>query len=326
MKERILRLLSSNPGYLSGQRISSELGISRSAIWKHIRALREAGYAIESKPSSGYRLVDTRAHFGREAVIMAARDSGMGFDEILYFDSVGSTNQIAKQQKGSASALIVADGQTEGRGRLGRTWDSETSGGLYMSLRLCPDLPPSDAVYMTQLAALAVVEALETLYGQAFRIKWPNDIVYNGRKLAGILTEMTTELDRIESLVIGIGINVSQCRFSEELSDKAISLAQILPGEEERRPEMLTAILAAFKALYEEFLQKRSLEFVREPLNRYSSLLGREIVVISGDERIFCKAVEIDGSGRLVVEDGSGARKTLYYGEVSVRGRASYGE
>lgn len=326
MKERILRMLMGAERYVSGQQLSETLGITRSAVWKHIKALREAGYAIESKTSAGYRLVHKPQGLNREELAIAIHGISEIFEKIVYLESAGSTNQVAKQMADRVSALIVADEQTAGRGRLGREWESESGQGIYMTFKLHPELLPVEAVHLTQLTALAVVRGLERCCGITLKIKWPNDVVHQGRKVAGILTEMTTEIERIEMLLIGIGVNVHQGHFDGELTGKATSLDMIQPEAVFDRIELIAAIVVAFETLYNEFLRDRSLMSVHQELNERSSLVGREIETVRGKERLRYRAVAIDESGQLVVEDARGRRETLLFGEVSVRGVSGYGE
>jgi BirA family biotin operon repressor/biotin-[acetyl-CoA-carboxylase] ligase len=326
MKEKILKILIESLDYVSGQQISDQLGISRTAIWKHISALRDAGYEIESKSSSGYRLVNRIERMNREEIALAVHEKSGLFENVIYFDSVDSTNQAAKQIKDKKNTLIVANQQTAGRGRLGRIWESQNEQGVYMTMKMHPEIAPAEAVNMTQLAALAVIRGLKKTYGVDSKIKWPNDIVFKGKKLAGILTEMITEIDRIDLLMVGIGINIYQQDFDKELEDKAISLKQIMGESDISRVKITASIVDEFTQLYEEFIQHRSLEFVCNELNTFSSLVGKEIMTIDRGVTSFYKAVKIDENGQLIVQDASGSQKALIYGEVSVRGIDSYGE
>jgi BirA family biotin operon repressor/biotin-[acetyl-CoA-carboxylase] ligase len=246
------------------------------------------------------------------------------FEEIIYLETTSSTNRYAKQMASQSNAIIVADEQTEGRGRLGRVWDSRSGEGIYMTFKLHPDMMPSEAVHVTQIAALACVRAFDRLFDIRFLIKWPNDIVYAGKKVAGILTEMSTEIDRISLLAIGIGINVSQKNFPEELSKIATSIEIISGHSGVGRVQIIETIAEIFSELYETFTKVRNLSFVVEEINAYSSVVGKEIFVIEKELRVSCRAVCIDEAGQLIVEDEKGNRRALFYGEVSVRGKDSY--
>lgn len=209
--KRIILLKLKGGGHVSGEDLGRELGVSRSAIWKHVRELKELGYHIESAPRRGYFLIESPDSLIADEVEAELNTVVVGC-EIHSFKIVTSTNDVARRlaEDGAPDgAVVVAEEQTHGKGRMGRKWESPPS-GLYMSVILRPRIRPSEASRITLLAGVAVASALESL-GVEPRIKWPNDIHVGGRKIAGILTELSAEVDRINYVVLGIGINIRDC-------------------------------------------------------------------------------------------------------------------
>jgi len=323
MKEKILGLLRNTENYISGEEMSSVLGVSRTAVWKHIKALKQQGYQIESKSGYGYHLIDEKEHINKEELMIIIHQLGDFFTDVEYFDKIDSTNVYAKSLKHRMNTLIIANEQSMGRGRLGRDWESGSGHGIYMTLKIHPDLMPSEAVNMTQIMALATIRALRKLYDIEVLIKWPNDIVFKGKKIAGILTEMTTEINQIDQLIIGIGININQDVFIGELEDKAISLKQIT-DKEISKLTLIKQILFEFIELYNEFIINRNLEYVIDEINNYSSVVGKEIIAIDKGKTYNYKAEYIDKDGRLIVRDDKGQYKELLFGEISVRSKDGY--
>ena len=325
MKEKILKILKEEKQYVSGEKLRRDLGISRSAIWKHMNQLREQGYKIHSKSSLGYFLEDDEEKLNKEELGLIVKRHGSFFKKVEYFNEIDSTNQYAKKIGNRENTLIVANAQTKGKGRMGRDWTSINNQGIYMTLKLHPDLMPTEAVNVTQIMALAAIRALRKRFQIKFQIKWPNDIVYEGKKIAGILTEMSTEINRIDFLAIGIGINVFQDEFDDDLKERAISLSQILKTKEISRLEIIEDILVEFIHLYQQFESYRNLSFINQELNDLSSLIGKEIMTTDKGEVLYYKAIVINDAGELIVEDKEGNRRALLYGEVSVRGLKTYG-
>ncbi len=214
-KEDILKQLRETDGFVSGQELCAQYGVSRTAVWKAIKQLEKDGYVIEAQNNKGYRLAkDTAETVFSKAAIESCMDTRQIARKLVFHKETGSTNLDAKAiaEKGAeAGTLVVADMQTAGRGRRGRGWDGYAGKNIYMSLLLRPDCPPDKASALTLVMALSVAEAVkEFLPNAACVIKWPNDIVINGKKVCGILTEMSAEPDCIHYVVIGIGINVNQ--------------------------------------------------------------------------------------------------------------------
>lgn len=253
---------------------------------------------------------------------------------IIHYENTGSTNEDAKRlalQGASEGMVIVADSQSAGKGRRGRTWNSPAGSNLYFSLLLKPDFAPNKASMLTLVMALSVVQALEKELGTelCFQIKWPNDIVVNGQKLCGILTEMTMEEEAIEAIVIGVGINVSQKEFLEELADTATSLfiarENIKPGlKVPDKSELLNAILDSFEENYELFLQSLSLDFLKECYEAHLVNKNKEVRVLEPAGEYEGMALGINEQGELLVQTADGSIKAIYAGEVSVRGIYGY--
>src|SRR3989338_3167992 len=211
MLERIIHYLKTAEGYLSGEEISRHLKISRAGIWKYMQELRRAGYEIIAVPHLGYRLLSSP-----DKLIPAEIQSGLKTkilgQRVEYFDSIASTMDAAFQLgvEGAAEGTVVcAESQTKGKGRLGRSWVSPKAKGIYMSVILRPSLPPTDVAQLTLLSAVALCEAIERCCQIPVKIKWPNDILVGNRKIAGILTELSAEMDRVRFVAIGIGVNVN---------------------------------------------------------------------------------------------------------------------
>lgn len=318
MRERILRILKEADGYVSGERISGILGISRAAVWKHIRALREEGYKILSVTNKGYRLSAEPDNISAGRITEALATDFMGRN-IVYMNKVDSTNEEAKRRADMPDGtLFIAERQEAGKGRLGRFWESPR-GGIWMSLLLKPDMPLDRVSGITLAAGLAVCRAV----GCGAMIKWPNDIVTGSRKLCGILTEMSAEPDTgtINYVVCGMGINVNTEGFPEELKAKATSLL-LETGERHSRDEVTARILNEFEPVY-KLLCEKGFGAIREEYTRMCVTLGREVRVIYRKTETIGRAVDIGGDGTLIVDTGAG-RIAVSSGEVSVRGIYGY--
>lgn len=322
MRNKVLELLrQAGEGFISGEEMAKRLGVSRTAVWKHIRELRSQGYGIESQASSGYTLTNIP-----DRLLEAELQQGLGTKRIgcriICHDILDSTNREAKSLAGKSAAegtVVVAEEQTGGRGRLERPFFSPPGKGIWLSIILRPPFLPQEAPKCTLLAAVAVAEAMQE-FGLQAGIKWPNDILYEGKKLVGILTEMSAEMDGIKYIVVGIGINVNISRdeFPEELREIATSLS-IMKREEIPRVAFLQAVLRAFDRLYAEVLAS-GFAPVFAAWRRYAVTLGKEVRVLGvrTGENFEGRAVDIDEDGALLVETESGIRRVLA-GDVSIR-------
>ncbi len=317
MKMHILKSLTDHPGeWLSGEELSRLSGVTRTAVWKHVRQLKAEGYIIESAPSKGYRMFSEGDALSREGLQLALEGSEM-LSRVVHLKTVDSTNRYARQMD-DPGVLIVAEEQTQGRGRLGRTWYAPSGEGLWFTLVLRPDVDPSKAAVITQIAASAVWQGIHAVTGIEAAIKWPNDILIGSRKICGILTEMNAELGSIERLIVGIGINVNTQRMPEDLKDTATSL-MIETGKPWSRKALLVAVLKAFEADYAKFISTGELEDVILRCRQYSSLIGKQIRILHGSREEFAEAVDLSSSGELIIRKDSGELAPLISGEISVR-------
>jgi len=316
MKGRILEMLRGGD-FVSGESMSEQLGISRSAVWKHIGALRSEGYGIESVTRRGYRLMYSPDALDTEEITRGL-DTGFIGRRIVLFDETDSTNNEAKRASDSEDGtLFLGDMQTGGKGRLGRVWSSPKGEGIWMSLLLKPALVPARVPQITLIAGIAAAKAM----GFGARIKWPNDVVIGTKKVCGILTELSAEIERVNYVVCGVGMNVNTPSFDGELADKATSLF-IVTGERHRRAPIITRFLNEFERLYLKFLDGGFASAADE----YRELclnVGREVNVIYPDREIRGRAVDINDSGELVVQTENEII-AVASGEVSVRGVLGY--
>lgn len=330
MKTEILKLLRETDGYISGQQISERFGVSRTAVWKVIRQLQEDGYQVEAVRNKGYHIVDSPDVMTREELtsLMKTRWAGRN---ILYYDVTDSTNQRIKQAGDEGAphgTLAVADRQTAGRGRRGRTWESPAGSSIYMSILLRPDVAPNKASMLTLVMALSVAEGIRECVGSGedvpeLQIKWPNDIIINGKKLVGILTEMSAQVDYINHVTVGVGINVNMTEFPEEIADTATSL-RLECGHTVKRAPLIAAVMERLEENYEIFLETEDLSGF---LERYSTLLinrDRDVLIIGQKEKYQAHALGIDNTGELIVKKEDGTLEKIYAGEVSVRGVYGY--
>ena len=325
MKEEILRLLRSADGYISGQELCNRFGVSRTAVWKAINQLKEAGYEIEAQQNKGYKLM-AAPDLMTEAEIKSLMHTDWVAKEVLYFDTIDSTNTKAQElaEKGYPSGtLVVADKQESGKGRRGRSWVSPSGTGIFMTLMIKPDINPNNASMLTLVAALAVAKAITSVTGEEALIKWPNDIVVNGKKVCGILTEMNAQFDYINHIVVGIGINVHNESFPEEISQMASSLMIEEGGKRFHRAQIIAETMSYFEQYYDTFLKTQDLSaLVRE----YDELLvnrNKSVRVLDPKEPFDGKAMGITPKGELIVDTWE-SRKLVSSGEVSVRGIYGY--
>lgn len=328
LKYRILEELKNNEGeYVSGEYISSRLGISRTAVWKYIKRLRQEGYDIESQTNSGYRLIkspDILSHYEIQPLL----NTKFIGKEIKYYESIDSTNALAKkiaEEPFKEGTVIIADEQTAGRGRLGRQWTSPKGKGIWMTILLKPDILPADASKLTLAAAYAICKGLERCFGLNAGIKWPNDIVVGGKKLCGILTEMSADIDEIKYVAVGIGINANLdiSDFDSEVASKATSL-KLEMGRAVPRKTVAACVLNEFEGVYEDFAKNGSIGGFLKEYKDKSAVLGKDVRIIYKKEELFGKAVDISSEGHLVVKLADGSTKEVVSGEVSVRGIYGY--
>lgn len=325
MKEEILRLLRSADGYISGQELCNRFGVSRTAVWKAINQLKEAGYEIEAQQNKGYRLM-AAPDLMTEAEIKSLMHTEWVAKEVLYFDTIDSTNTKAQElaEKGYPSGtLVVADKQESGKGRRGRSWVSPSGTGIFMTLMIKPDINPNNASMLTLVAALAVAKAITSVTGEEAMIKWPNDIVVNGKKVCGILTEMNAQFDYINNIVVGIGINVHNESFPEEISQMASSLMIEAGGKRFHRAQIIAETMSYFEQYYDTFLQTQDLSALVREYDELLVNMNKAVRVLDPKEPFDGKAMGITPKGELIVDTWE-SRKLVSSGEVSVRGIYGY--
>lgn len=326
MKEEILDLLKQNSeGYVSGGRICEDFGVSRTAIWKYITKLKEEGYEIESVPKHGYKLIASPDLLTYAEVKEYLTTKKIGRC-IMHYDSIDSTNEKAKNIALGAEhgTVVISEEQTSGKGRLGRSFVSPKGEGIWMSVILKPDIEPMKVSIITQIGAAAVNKALSSINIDS-AIKWPNDIVLNGKKVCGILTEMSCELTMVNFVVLGIGINVNldEKSFGEEVINTATSL-KIEMNEKVNRQKLAAKVLNYFEELYEAYVLKDDITGTIKICKEKSALIGKDIRVIRRGVNYPAKALDLDKDGSLIVEYENGETERLISGEVSIRGKKNY--
>ncbi|AGC69624.1 bifunctional protein biotin operon repressor/biotin--[acetyl-CoA-carboxylase] synthetase BirA [Thermoclostridium stercorarium subsp. stercorarium DSM 8532] len=322
-KDRILKMLAENKGrFISGEQISEELGISRTAVWKHILKLREEGHRIQSVNRLGYQLVNSGDVYDRGTILSRLNTKILG-KNLYFYETIDSTNNELKKMAAEGACegtVVIALCQTEGRGRRGRRWQSDAGSGIYMSVLLKPDLPPTAVQSITLLASSAVCKVLEKYVKSGLGIKWPNDILINNKKVCGILTEMTSEPDKVQAIILGIGLNVwnREEDFGDELKHTATSLC-LNTDREISRTQLVVEILKELEDLYLNFVEKGSSAKFMDIWRCFSVTIGRDIIVIQGENRWQAKALDVLDDGRLLVETPDGKRQTVLSGEISIR-------
>lgn len=329
-RQAVLEFLREREGeFLSGEELSRRLGLSRTAVWKAVDALRRQGYTIEARSGAGYRLCAAPDVLSREEILGFLGETETVGRELHCFDRLDSTNTYAKQLALSGArdgAVVVADCQTAGRGRMDRRFESPAGQGIYLTALLRPQLPPQRLLPVTALAGVAVCEAVEEICGVRPQLKWPNDPVMGGRKISGILTELSLEAEtgRLQYLVVGIGVNVGQGPedFPPELRPMATSLCQEL-GRKVSRPALAAAEIRALDRLYRRLLEGR-LDEALAAYRRDCVNLGKTVRLTTPAGEETALAVDVDEDFGLVVEGADGARRTIRSGEVSVRGLYGY--
>ncbi|MEE0117681.1 MAG: biotin--[acetyl-CoA-carboxylase] ligase [Lachnospiraceae bacterium] len=324
MKAEILTILKDTDGYVSGQELCERFGVSRTAVWKAMNQLKKEGYEIESVQNKGYHLVKTPDILSKNELVSIRKTRWVG-TEICYFDVTDSTNTQAKSLgEGDApnGTLVVAGKQESGRGRRGRSFESPAGTGIFMTLLLRPEIEPQNASMLTLVSALAVAKGIEHMVDLPVQIKWPNDIVINGKKVCGILTEMSAQMDYVNYIVIGIGINVGNEEFPEEIKDVATSI-YLESGKHVNRAMLIEKIWEEFEDYYELYEKTQDLSSLVKEYDSYLVNWGQKVRVLDSKEPYEGKAMGITDRGELIVDTWE-ARRLVSAGEVSVRGVYGY--
>lgn len=329
-KDRVLEILRNNGSqYISGQEIADEIFVTRAAVWKAIKALEKDGYEIDAVTNKGYRIIEETKSLSEEEIRKHFNTSGLNeghYGQLLYYDNVDSTNEEAKRYSGDnpgREAIFVAESQSRGRGRKGRDFFSPSGTGLYMSLLLYPDITPEKATLFTCMMAVAVCDAIKEVTDIDVEIKWVNDIYYQDKKIAGILTEgMTSMKDgKMLNMVIGIGINIYMPY--EGFPENIAKTAGFLLGrveEEDIRSILCASIIKSFRRYYDNPGDESFIRGYKEK----SMLIGKYVKLLTPnhDEKKkskgYAKVVGIDDECHLNIEYDDGSRETLSCGEVSV--------
>lgn len=333
--ELIKYLHKNRGGFISGEEISNKLGVSRTTIWKHIKNLREKGYIIDSITNKGYSLSKVPDKMIPEEILINLNNKEIG-KEILVFDRLSSTNDKAKElaQDGCKSGTVVlAEEQTAGRGRLGRKWYSPSGSGLWLSIVLRPHIVPTKSPFMTIAASLAVLKSLKMYeknlentnscinslnkINDSYKIKWPNDILVGDKKVSGILSEMTADMDHIKYAVVGIGINVNQDCFPDEIGQVATSLKIKYQQVIERR-KLLKNLLESFEGYYYLLLAGKEMELLKI-WKKKLDIIGEEVTIYSNDYVYDGKVIDISSKGELILEDNRNIIHKFWAGDVSLR-------
>ncbi len=318
---RILELLRRQEGFLSGEDIGRELSITRAAVWKGIKKLREEGYEIEAVTNRGYRLTNPETMYNKRELEQGLKTKTMG-QSIYFYEETDTTNNRARElalEGAPEGTLVVAEKQTAGRGRRGKVWESPLGTGIWMSLVLRPQIMPAEASVLTLLCGLATAEAIEAETGLSAGIKWPNDILINGKKAVGILTEMDCEMSEVHFVIPGIGINVNTASFPPEIADIATSL-YLECGKTVSRRRLVHKVLERLEEHYETFLRTGSFTAMLEDYRKHCITLGKEVHVL-GREPFFAEALDITPEGELLVRRADNWKEEVVFsGEVSIRG------
>ena len=324
MKAEILAALRASDGYVSGQDLCGKFGVSRTAIWKAINQLKQAGYEIEAVQNRGYHIVSTPDILSENELRSIRKTEWLG-NKIYYETEIDSTNTKAMKlaEEGAPhGTIVVTDHQTNGRGRRGRSWESPAGEAIAMTFLLRPKIDPNNASMLTLIAAMAVARGIEDETGLKAGIKWPNDVVINRKKVSGILTEMSAQADYVNHIVVGIGINVHIQEFPEELKNIATSVFLEL-GMKINRAALIERICDYFEAYFEVFLQTEDLSAISKQYDAYMVNRNQPVKVLDPKDTYEGTARGITTRGELLVDTWE-SRKLVSSGEVSVRGIYGY--
>ncbi|NLI60580.1 MAG: biotin--[acetyl-CoA-carboxylase] ligase [Clostridiales bacterium] len=328
MRDKILEILMNNSNdFLSGEVISTQLGITRAAVWKHIKSLQGEGFEIESKSRLGYRLMAIPESLDQVTLREAIKTKVMG-KNLEVHQTIDSTNNRARDlalEGADEGTLVISETQSMGRGRLGRDWISPKGKGIWMSLILKPDLPPDQAPRITAIVAVALRKALNKATGLDVGIKWPNDIIINAKKVCGILTEIQADIDRIHYLVVGIGINVNMLAddFPPEIASTATSLRIAMNAWLDRR-WIIALVMEEIEDIYLKYTKNKDFRRLLDQYREYSVTLNKSVRVIGRDMNFEGFALDFDTDGSLLVKREDGSITKVLSGDVSVRGEDGY--
>jgi len=315
----LVRLLAENATVVvSGARIAREFGVSRTTVWRWITALRRLGVKVKGRAATGYFLEAVPDVLLPEILLGGLRGSLFG-KRLIHFFRTDSTNRVALElgQAGEPEgAVVVAEEQTAGRGRAGRSWASERGTGIYVTVLLRPRIAPVQAPLLTMMAGISARAAVAAITGLAVDLKWPNDLMIGGRKIGGILTEMHAEPTAVRFVIVGIGLNVNQEKFPAELGGAATSL-RLESGKRQSRVEILTRLLREFEGDYSRFVREGSASVVEKFIEVSSYVRGKRVKVTTGAETFTGVTAGLTAEGLLRVERGDGEIFTVIAGDVT---------
>lgn len=314
------RLIESNGEAVSGQQLAEEFGISRTAIWKHIKELEEKGYAIESVKKKGYRIVSIPDTLEPLTIQTGLKTKHIG-QNIEYVESCSSTQIIAHklaQEGAPGGTVVLTETQTAGRGRMARKWDSAAGKGVWMSVILRPDVVPQKAPQFTLVTAVAVVRAIEEVTKLQPKIKWPNDILLNGKKCTGILTELQSDADGIQALIIGIGLNINQEKtdFDPEIQAIATSL-KMESGDTVSRQKLVQSLLY-YLEIYTQMYIEEGFGLLKVMWESYSTTIGHPIRARMTNQTLEGIAEGITEDGVLQLRTADGKLHGIYSADIEM--------
>jgi BirA family transcriptional regulator, biotin operon repressor / biotin---[acetyl-CoA-carboxylase] ligase len=316
--DKLIRLLVQNATVVvPGPKIASEIGVSRSTVWDWIEKLRELGVEIKGHPATGYQLARLPDVLVPSLLRPELGEGEIGH-KIAHYFRIDSTNTAALRMASAGArhgTVVLAEEQTAGRGRFGRTWYSEKSSGIYVSIILRPPLAPSAAPVLTLMAGVAAQAAIERVTGLVADIRWPNDLLLNGKKLCGILTEMKAEVDRLHAVVIGIGINVNHRGIPDELRPIATSL-RLEGGKVYSRTQILVALLREIEQNYELLLREGNQAITERWMAVSSYAQGKRIRVLTGNGEFQAVTAGLEANGALRIRHDDGREEPLVAGEI----------
>ena len=315
----VLHLEEAAGNWISCESLGDKLGVSRSTVARHISRLKEDGYAIESAPNKGYALRETFDLLVPRRIREGLETKAFGKKEIVYCTEIDSTNLKAKDLAARGApegTIVIAEKQTKGKGRKTRNWFSPPRDGIYLSLILRPNIAPRQAPRITLLTAVSVAETLRSLTALELTIKWPNDILVNGKKLAGILTEMSSEKDTTKYVVVGLGLNVNTPLFPDDIRDRATSLL-IETRKRFSRPALIREYLKWHERYYDIF-QSMGFEPIRKRWKELAEIIGQQVTVAAIDKEYQGEVQDIDEDGALILQDKTGQVHRIIFGDVSL--------
>lgn len=320
-KEKLLARLKTDQGqWVSGEQVSNQLGISRAAIWKQINSLKKDGHQIESAPKKGYRLAQAADLILPAEIAAGLTTKVMGRPDLVCLKKTDSTNLRAKALAAHGAAegvVVVAETQTSGRGRRGRSWYSPPGQSIYTSIILRPPMAPAQAPQITLMTAVALAQTLSQTAGLDAKIKWPNDILINGKKIAGILTEISTDMDVVDYVVVGLGINVNTPENEMPVDIREIATSALIQkGRPLPRVALLCALLKIFEQCYEQ-LNTEGFPPIMVKWRQMSDIIGQPVYVDVLDKRYTGIVAAVDDDGVLILEDAHGRRHRIFSGDVT---------